>query len=467
VYGAAIAWDAAQRGLDVALVESGDFGGGTSWNSLKTIHGGLRHLQRGELGLLRESVRERRALLRIAPDLVRPLGFLVPAYGHGRRGREVLAAGVLLNELLALDKNRGLSPSQRLPGCRILTPGEVLERAPGVPGEGLRGGVLWYDAQVASSERLGLALLEAAVGAGACIANHAEVTALRRDGSRVAGAVVRDGRSGDSFEVRAKAVVNAAGPGAERIWRLAGIRRPEVPLCLAVNLVLRRRLLPELALGALSADRYLFLVPWRDRSIAGTAYAPPDQAPEALAASLFQELRAAYPWANLHGDDVTVVHRGRVPGRPDHLWSGSRIVDHRSDGAPGLITAYGAKYTTARAGAQRAVNLVVRRLGIPAPPCRTHLTPLPGARIPEGPLEDLARRAVREEMALDLEDIVLRRLESGAAGPLSRDELQTVGDAVAGELGWGAERLEGEKARLAGAWIPGSGDPENRAAAPT
>ena len=126
IHGAAAAWDAAQRGLSVALVEAADFGSGTSWNSLKTIHGGLRHLQRADIAGLRESVRERRALLRIAPAIVRPLPFLVPAYGHGLKGREALAVAVCLNDLLSRDRNDGLREDRRLPGPRVLSPMEVM-----------------------------------------------------------------------------------------------------------------------------------------------------------------------------------------------------------------------------------------------------------------------------------------------------------------------------------------------------
>src|SRR5215510_9280571 len=110
IHGAAVAWDAAQRGLSVALVEAGDFGSGTSWNSLKTIHGGLRHLQRADLPGLRESVRERAALLRIAPDLVRPLAFLLPLYGHGLRGREAMAAALVAANVLGTGASDGLAP---------------------------------------------------------------------------------------------------------------------------------------------------------------------------------------------------------------------------------------------------------------------------------------------------------------------------------------------------------------------
>ncbi len=121
IHGVAIAWDAAQRGLAVALVEGNDFGSGVSWNSLKTIHGGLRYLQKADLVRLRESVYERSALLRIAPALVKPLSFLVPTYGHGVKGREAMGLGLWLNDLLSVDRNSGLPPERRIGRGRLLS----------------------------------------------------------------------------------------------------------------------------------------------------------------------------------------------------------------------------------------------------------------------------------------------------------------------------------------------------------
>ncbi len=115
IQGAACAWDAAQRGLKVALVEARDFASGVSWNSLKTIHGGLRYLQTLDLPRLRSSIRERSTLLRVAPELVRPLPFLIPTYGHGTKGREALGVALRVNDLLSADRNRDLPPEQRLP----------------------------------------------------------------------------------------------------------------------------------------------------------------------------------------------------------------------------------------------------------------------------------------------------------------------------------------------------------------
>lgn len=452
IYGAAACWDAAQRGLKVALVEKGDFGCGASWNSLKTIHGGLRHLQRLELGLLRESVRERRAFLRIAPALVRPLSFLVPTYGHGMRGREVMALGLLLNDLFSLDGNDGLHESERIPRCRMLSPSEVRERVPGVPEAGLTGGALWTDAQALSSERLLLAFLHAASDAGAAIANGVEVTDLTRDSSRVEGARAKDHAGGGEIEIRARVVLNAAGPGVGGLLRRAGLQQPRVPLLRARNFVLGRPVVSRFAVGAKSAGRYLFLVPWRDRAIVGTDYEPADGPGDPQRQQRFlDDVRAAFPWAGITAEDVNLVHAGLVPGEgsAEGLWSHSLVVDHETEhGLAGLVSVVGAKYTTARAAAEKAVDLVFRRLGRPALACRTAETPLPMARMPEGPLEQQVRNAVRDEMASSLCDVILRRTELGAAGPPPDDGVAAAVAAMARELGWDAERIAAEQAAL-------------------
>ena len=187
IHGAAVAWDAAQRGLATALVEREDFGSGTSWNSLKTIHGGMRHLQRLEIGSLRESARERSTLLRIAAPLMAPLPFFVPCYGYGARGRAALAIGLALSDALTRDRNRGLPPERSIPDGRTIGAAEALRLLPGLEPRGLTGGALWHDAQVRSSERLLLAFVHAAADSGAAVANHAEAVELLRAGGRVSG----------------------------------------------------------------------------------------------------------------------------------------------------------------------------------------------------------------------------------------------------------------------------------------
>jgi glycerol-3-phosphate dehydrogenase len=451
IHGAAAAWDAAQRGLSVALVEARDFGCGASWNSLKTIHGGLRHLQRLEPGLTRGSMRERRALLTIAPEIVRPLPFLVPTYGHGLLGREAFALGLLANDALTLDRNRGVPPERRVPRGRLVSRRELLERVPGLSADGVTGGAVWTDAQVTHSERLLLGFLHAAASAGASLANHAEVVALLRCGPRVVGARVLDHAGGGELELRARVILNAAGPGMAAILRLAGLDPAPAPLLEAMNLVLRRPLLTDHALGGRSRGRYLFAVPWRDRSIVGTAYAAEGQPLSAQA--FLDEAAAAFPWARLEAADVTLVHRGRVFGRSgDRLLDRSLAVDHADDGAAGLLSMLGVKYTTARAVAEKAIDLAALRIGRRVGPCRTAHTPLPEARPLSGTLDEQARHAVRDEMAVHLADAVLRRLDLGSGGPPETSALEVVLRTMAEELGWDAARVDGEKRALAEAY---------------
>ncbi len=451
IHGVCAAYDAAQRGLSVALVEANDFGGGVSWNSLKTIHGGLRHLQRADLAGLRESVRERRALLRIAPRLVLPLPFLVPTYGHGLKGREALALGVRLNDLLSADRNRELPPERRVVRGRLLGPDAVRALVPGVPSHGLTGGVEWTDAQVVSSERLVMGFAHAAAGAGAVLVNHATVTGVNRSGGAVAGVTVEDRAGGGLVRVSARAVVNAAGPSTDAVLAMAGVTRPRVPLLRAINLVLARPVVVERAVGARAGGRFLFVVPWRGRAMVGTAYAPAASPDDGEAVAFLAEAARAFPWAGLEARDVTLVHRGLVPGAggANGLWTRSRVVDHGAgDAVAGLYSMVGVKYTTARALAEQAIDRIGRRAGRPLAPCRTATAELPEARPLEGPLETRARHAVREEMALTLADAVMRRLDLGTAGPPSATERDVVAGVMAAELGWSASRVEAEKEAL-------------------
>ena len=454
IYGAAVAWDAALRGLAVALVEREDFGSGASWNSLKTIHGGMRHLQKADLGRLRESARELRTLLAIAPDLVRPLPFVVPTYGHGWVGREAFAAGLLLADWLTGDRNRDRSRERQIPPGRTVSPAEALRLVPGLAQRRLSGAALWHDAQARSTERLIIGFLHAAADKGALSANHAEAISFLRSGGRVRGVAVRDTLGGRTFEVRARIVVNAAGPWADELIALGGLRRPPAPLLRARNLVLRRTPLVPFAVGARSGGRFLFLVPWEGRTMVGTSYEPAEDPPSDPLVFLAEAARA-FPWAELAPGDVALVHEGLVPGRGDAhgISTRPRLIDHEAeDGLPGLVSLQGVKYTTARAEAQRAIDLATRRLGGPATPCRTATTPLPRARPLEGELRERARAAVAEEMALTLADAVLRRLDLGTGGPAPAAELDVVLAVLRTELAWDAARERVERAALAGVY---------------
>ncbi len=207
-------WEATLRGLKAALVEAGDFASGTSSRSTKLLHGGVRYLElafkrldRRQLRLVVDALQERKVVMDLAPHLARPLTLVTPLF----RPLEIpyYWTGLKLYDLLA--GKRRLAPSRYLP------PEEVARLFPDLPKT--LGGVAYQDGQFADF-RLNLALILSALERGAVALNHAEAKALLLEGGRVRGAVVRDGLSGKEVEVRAKAVVNATGPLADRVRRL-------------------------------------------------------------------------------------------------------------------------------------------------------------------------------------------------------------------------------------------------------
>jgi|YelNatPaOPRAMG01_1025707.scaffolds.fasta_scaffold00016_55 glycerol-3-phosphate dehydrogenase len=410
IHGAAIAYDAAQRGLRVALVERNDFGSATSSNSLKIVHGGLRYLQHADFRRMRESIRERRTLMRIAPHLVHPLRFVVPTYGHLIKGPEVFAMALLLNGIIGADRNRRLPPEQRLPFGEILSADEFRRLAPMVDGSHLTGGVVWYDAQMYNSERLLLAFVESAVEQGAQVANYVEAKRyLQRDG-RVNGIEAVDRLTGTSFEIRARVTVNACGPWYNELLRRLGLEGREEPLALslAINLVSVRQLTRDCAIGFYSHRQYrdqdsvisrgsrlLFVAPWRKVNLLGTAHLPYRESADSLAvepgllADFLREIQEAIPGAEIDGRDIRFYHAGLLPMRPNRsashevtLIKRHRIVDHEKiHSLPGLISLIGVKYTTARAVAEEVTNLAFRKLGRKSPPCQTADTPLTGGEM--------------------------------------------------------------------------------------
>ena len=193
------------------------------------------------------------------------------------------------------------------------------------------------------------------------------------------------------------------------------------------------------------------MIPWRDRTLIGTAYQPEDEGSVVETVdALLGDARRAFAWADLNAADVAFVHCGLVPGErsASGLWSRDLIRDHSRDGAPGLIGVVGVKYTTARAVAQDAVDMVFRRLGRPSPACRTAVTPLVHARMLDGGVGERTSRAVESEMALHLSDVVLRRLDVGGSGRPPEGLLGEVAERQANLLGWSGERIRGERQTL-------------------
>lgn len=394
IYGACAAWEATLRGLSVALVERDDFGARTSSNSLKIAHGGLRYLQHADLPRMRQSIRERRTLMHVAPHLVHPLRCLLPAYGHGTRGREALAVAMRMTDLIGFDRSPP-DPQKHLPGGRTYGRREAQALLPGVSTDGLTGAACWYDCQIYNPDRLVLAFIASAVARGAVAANYVAATDLILEGGKAKGIRATDALSGDAFEVRADAVVNCAGPWVAELPALGGTPvTPPVAWSLAMNLVVPR-LGPDFAFAAYAPTAFvdgvarprgkpqaLFLVPWRDVTLIGTMHRPYHGAPgdfrvtRRLVADFVAEVNGALPSVGLTPEDVRFWTGGLLPAarehRPDEdgvdLLNAYRVIDHGRSGADGLFSVVGVKFTTARHVAERVVDRVVRRGGAKAPP---------------------------------------------------------------------------------------------------
>jgi glycerol-3-phosphate dehydrogenase len=392
VYGLTIAYDAAQRGLSVALIERDDFGSGASFNHLRTIHGGLRYLQNAALGRARESMRERRTLARIAPHAVEPLSFALPIYRSPLRGKTAMRLGFFADRIVSFGRNRAVPPALRLRGGRVVGRGDAVQRFPGLRRQGLTGAAVWWDYVTPESDRLTFAWALAAMENGATLVNHVEAAAPIVDGKRVTGVRAVDALSGHSIEIAARVTVNATGGAVDRLLAPIGLSSGMVFLK-AMNLVTRRDAGDEALGGKSKSGRHLFLVPWRERALFGTWESPracgseDHSASEADVTSFIADLNYAFPSLDLTAADVTLVHRGIVPaaqhaGGRVSLQGHEFVRDHaeaQGEGrVDGLVSVAGTKYTTARAVAERVTDIIFRKMAREKVACRTAKAALPG-----------------------------------------------------------------------------------------
>jgi glycerol-3-phosphate dehydrogenase len=409
IFGACAAWDAARRGLRVALLEKKDFSHATSANHLKMVHGGIRYMQHLDVVRVRESSLERSALLRIAPHLVRPLPVVMPTYGHGKKGKAILRAGISLYDLLTCDRNRRMpDPGRRIPNGRMISRQEVLGHFPGIDRRGLTGAAVFHDGQMYSPPRLALSFLRSAAQTGADIANYVEATALRRDGDRIVGVRAKDVLGGGTLEIRAEVVLNAAGPWSARLLEAAGDVRlqPKPVFSRDVCFVVSRKLSGEYALACQTrtmdgdailsrGGRHLFMAPWRGLTLVGVWHGVYDGPPDEVSVSkeelqgYIAEVNEAYPGLSLSVGDVALVNSGlilfeetRKGGAEIHFGKRSILIDHeREHRVRGLVTLIGVRATTARGMAGKAVDLAFGKLGRRAPASETAMVPIFGGRI--------------------------------------------------------------------------------------
>lgn len=438
IYGAMLVMEASRRGLRPLLLERDDFGGATSWNSLRILHGGLRYLQTLDLIRFRESVSERRWFCSTFPDLVEPLECLMPLYGKGLKRPSALRVALWMNDLLSSSRNEGVPEEQRLPNGRVVDRAATRELFPRVDPVGLRGGALWYDAAMTSSVRVLMETLRWACHNGATALNYVECVGLLVDGAAVGGVRAVDHVDGATVELRAPVVVNSAGWWSRALSGTLDREQDSLFLpSLAFNLLLRR---PPLSAATLAVTpryrgaRTYFLRPWRDRIFAGTFHAPCDGYPSSPAPEerqllrFLEDLNDAVPGWELTQEDVVRVYSGLLPARrqgSEELAVRPLVLDHARRGGPaGLWSVSGVKYTTSRLVAEQTLRRCFAASGrdLDVRPGAGRPPPLTGPTdaLPACPTErdvDEAKRLieaiVEEEAVIHMDDLLSRRTDWG------------------------------------------------------
>ena len=399
IHGAIAAWDAALRGVSVGLIERGDFGSGTSQNSLKIIHGGLRYLQDGNLSRIRTMVRERTTWMKIAPHLIHPLPCLMPTTQKISGSRLAMGVALKANDILSFDRNQLVDPEKNLLDGMIVSQRELSRILPGYDASTSTGAAVWYDAQIYNSERLLLEFIISAVDAGAEVANYVEALSFLQQDNRIIGVRAKDLQTGQIFDIQSKLVINCAGAWLDCLLEKAALHS-EYATSVAMNVIVNQ-VWSEVAVGLTSQPvngkppQVLFIVPWRNKSMIGTCHIPWRDAPhtfklsEAMVQEFLDQINSAHPPLKLSLEDVRHVTWGFLPinkadanKQPVRLTRDGVVIDHqKKDGISGLISILGVKYTTARVVAEQAMDLAVNQLGIKTKKCQTHMTQVRGGKI--------------------------------------------------------------------------------------
>jgi glycerol-3-phosphate dehydrogenase len=477
--GVGIAVDAASRGYQVLLLEQHDFGKGTSSRSTKLVHGGVRYLEQGNIALVMEALKERGILRQNAPHLVSNLAFVVPNYDWW----EAPFYGLGLKVYNVLAGKYGFGHSE------ILSRDETLQRLPTINPEGLRGGVVYYDGQF-DDARLLINLVQTAAEQGATLLNYTQVTGITKgaDGF-VDGLVARDLESGESFEIKAQAVINATGPFSDGVRQLA---EPDAPKLIApsqgIHLVFDRTFLPgdsAIMVPHTSDGRVMFAIPWHDHTLVGTTDTPIEHAtleprPFEHEIDFILETASRYLHKVPTRADVLSVFVGIRPlvKSGDSKLTSALSRDHTIHiDASGLLTTTGGKWTTYRHMAEDTVTQAAELARLPERECVTRTLNIHGYHqnaerfgaleiygADAWAIQDLMRSdstlsaklhpalpytgaevvwAVRTEMARTIEDVLARRLRALFLNASAAVQIApAVGALMARELGWDARRTQ-------------------------
>ncbi|MEX2170298.1 MAG: glycerol-3-phosphate dehydrogenase/oxidase [Pirellulales bacterium] len=451
IVGAGIARDAAMRGLRTGLVEQHDFASGTSSRSSRLLHGGIRYLAQGRVGLVREANKEKTVLREIAPHLAEPLPFIFPTRKGSPWSRWKLSIGVKLYDLLCGLRRLGRSSS--------LSVQKTLALLPGLSTEKLTGSVRYFDA-LTNDARLVLDTLRSAARHGASVHNYVRFVDAQLQGN-VWNCKLEDPRTGRNCEASARTVVNAAGPWSDRLPNSS----TKLRLTKGVHLVIERSRLPVPdAVVIAEGERILFAIPWGERVILGTTDTdydgPLDNPPcdEADIDYILHAVNDAFPTARLERTDVLSTWAGLRPlvadphGNPSDISRRHKVVMSH----PGWWDVTGGKLTTYRLMAEETVSAIAKRLGLRgAARCRTAHVPLlenskpddPSSILPPPVTQENVQHFCRSEWARHLDDVMIRRSSWHYYHRDRREIAERVAAWMAGELEWSELEKRAELSR--------------------
>ena len=395
ITGASLAYEAGTRGLKVALFEKNDFGAATSSATSKLIHGGLRYLKNLELGLVRESLRERRILSNIAPNFVYPIPFMMPSYRKFKSRKWLMLTAMVLYDVLSYDKGHTWDPTKSLPHFKSYSRSRTLALEHCVKQQGLTGSTVYYDCQNIFPERLTLAFLKSAETYGARLSNYAQVVSFIRKENRVKGILVKDLITGEEGRFTAPVTVNCAGPWADMVIKSANtgntkhnIRRSE-----GIHIVTRRICEDHAVTVMTKQDRHIMVMPWRSHSLIGTTdkeyFGNPDdyKVTKASIMELLEDVNENFNGADLKYEDVLFYYGGLRPladTDTENSYESSRkyeIFDNGDEGLDGLFTVEGGKYTTSRQLAVDVLKKMQKKFDKKFPKEISHRRPLYGSDI--------------------------------------------------------------------------------------
>ena len=460
IYGITLALEAGRRGLKTLLLEKGDFGEQTSYNSLKIIHGGLRYLQTLDLHRFRESVRERTWFLRHFPERVHPLACFMPLYGEGMRKPSIFRAALLANHLLALNRNIGMDSEHQLPMGTVVGVQESRTIFPMVNTDGLKGGAVWYDAYMPDSQLLVMDLLKVACSLGATPLNYVRATDLQTDNQgHISGVTALDRESGQTHLYSADLVINAAGPWCRTIIEgFTGDREELFRPSLAWNVLFKTRALSEYALAVQAREpgsRLYFITPWKGRIFAGTSHEPwlgkmdRPMPTKTQVTNYINALNQAVPGLELQLSDVDRIFAGLMPTTAvgsNKLTKREVIVDHGREGGPiGLYSVGGIKFTTARLVAEKILDLTgLDRTQQPMPEQKA----LSASHLEEqrSQLEQYRELLASDQSIVHLDDLLLRRSTLWEEGA----DAMELASRLCALFPWSEERKERELAKCRG-----------------